>query len=52
MVPSILIKTVYDKKFINVTAIQAMKNCAQNSAIIETLDVILNYGCASKGGNK
>lgn len=52
VMPSILQRTVYDKKFISLTAVAAMKEASQTCLFMEFLQIILEKGCASKTGSK
>ena len=52
LLPSIFLRTVYDKVFIAKEAKTAVANCLKNCVIPEALDITVNDGCKNKINNK
>lgn len=52
MLPSVLFKTVYDKRFIANQAKASIMSCFKSCPYIETLAVLIEDGCTNKGNNK
>jgi hypothetical protein len=52
VLPSVLFKTVYDKRFIANIAKASIVNSFTSCPYMETLDVLLEDGCLCKSNNK
>jgi len=52
VLPSILLKTVYEKAFISKEAKNSMTNAISNCKTFEVLQIILDEGCRCKNNNK
>ena len=50
--PSIFLRTVYDKVFIAKEAKNAVANCLKNCVIPEVLEIVVQDGCYNKINNK
>ena len=52
VLPSIFLRTVYDKVFIAKEAKNAVSNCLTHCIIPESLDITIKDGCQNKINNK